>query len=48
MIDKLQVLETLLETMITEDEDITARAVCRRSDGSTRQILPEAQTGAGC
>jgi hypothetical protein len=33
MIDKSQVLEELLEAMIAEDEDITVRAVCRRSDG---------------
>ncbi|MDX0409022.1 hypothetical protein GOL82_30250 [Sinorhizobium medicae] len=33
MIDKSQVLEDLLEAMIAEDEDITVRAVCRRSDG---------------
>ncbi|NRP76049.1 hypothetical protein ILFOPFJJ_06973 [Ensifer psoraleae] len=33
MIDKGQVLEELLEAMIAEDEDITVRAVCRRSDG---------------
>lgn len=33
MIDKSQILEELLEAMIAEDEDITVRAVCRRSDG---------------
>ncbi|PND20496.1 hypothetical protein CN934_15640 [Ensifer sp. MMN_5] len=33
MIDKKQVLEELLEAMIAEDEEITVRAVCRRSDG---------------
>lgn len=33
MIDKSQVLEELLEAMIAEDEDITVRAVCRRSGG---------------
>lgn len=33
MIDKSQVLEELLEAMIAEDEDITVRAVCRRSNG---------------
>jgi hypothetical protein len=33
MIDKHQVLEELLEAMIAENEDITVRAVCRRSDG---------------
>lgn len=33
MIDKAQILEELLEAMIAEDEDITVRAVCRRSDG---------------
>lgn len=33
MIDKAQILEELLEAMITEDEEITVRAVCRRSDG---------------
>lgn len=33
MIDKSQVLEELLEAMIAEDEDVTVRAVCRRSDG---------------
>ncbi|PIO96161.1 hypothetical protein [Pleomorphomonas carboxyditropha] len=33
MIDKIQILEELLEAMIAEDEDITVRAVCRRSGG---------------
>ncbi|PND18257.1 hypothetical protein CN934_28935 [Ensifer sp. MMN_5] len=33
MIEKAQILEELLEAMIAEDEDITVRAVCRRSDG---------------
>jgi hypothetical protein len=33
MIDKSQVLQELLEAMIAEDDDITVRAVCRRSDG---------------
>lgn len=33
MIDKKQILEELLEAMIAQDEDITVRAVCRRSDG---------------
>lgn len=32
MIDKSQILEELLEAMIVENEDITVRAVCRRSD----------------
>lgn len=33
MFDKAQVLEELLEAMIAENETITVRAVCRRSDG---------------
>lgn len=33
MIEKFQILEELLEAMIADDEDITVRAVCRRSDG---------------
>lgn len=33
MTDKAQILEELLEAMIAEDEAITVRAVCRRSDG---------------
>jgi hypothetical protein len=33
MIDKAQILDELLEAMIADDEDITVRAVCRRSDG---------------
>ncbi|OLP43560.1 hypothetical protein [Rhizobium oryziradicis] len=33
MFDKVRVLEELLEAMIAENETITVRAVCRRSDG---------------
>ncbi|MBY5869459.1 hypothetical protein [Rhizobium leguminosarum] len=33
MFDKAQILEELLEAMIAENETITVRAVCRRSDG---------------
>ena len=33
MIDKTQILEELLEAMIADDQDITVRAVSRRSDG---------------
>ncbi|NRQ18466.1 hypothetical protein [Ensifer sesbaniae] len=36
MIDKSRLLEEILEAMVADDEDISVRAVCRRSDGVFR------------
>ncbi|MBX4937055.1 hypothetical protein HJA97_05785 [Rhizobium binae] len=36
MIDKSRLLEEILEAMVADDEDISVRAVCGRSDGVFR------------